>query len=244
VTLIYHSQSIGQRAACNEAARLARSKYLMKLDAHCAVGQGFDRILLEDIQDDMTIVPTMYNLHVFDWVCKNGHRRYQGPTGPCTECGEPTEREYLWKAKKHPESTSMRFDKDLHFQYWAEYKKQQKGDLVETMSIIGCCFMLSKERWFELDICDEAHGSWGQQGTEVACKTWLSGGRLICDRRTWFAHLFRTQGGDFGFPYPNPGVEKARAYSRDLWLNDKWDKAIHPLSWLVEKFNPPDWNNS
>jgi len=243
VKLIYHSQSIGQRAATNEAARLARSKYVMKCDAHCSFGKGFDRILLEDVQPDMTIVPTMYNLHAFDWVCENGHRRYQGPSGPCTQCGGDTRREIVWRAKKNPETTAMRFDRDLHFQYWAEYKARQSGDLVETMSILGACFMLSRERYFALDICDEGHGSWGQQGTEVACKTWLSGGRLIVDKRTWFAHMFRTQGLDFGFPYPNPEIGKAREYSRKLWLNDKWKKAIHPLSWLIDKFMPvPGWS--
>jgi hypothetical protein len=149
----------------------------------------------------------------------------------------------VWNPKRNPQSTAYRFDKDLHFQYWTEYKKRQSGDLVETMSIQGSCFLLTREKYFELDICDEAHGSWGQQGTEVACKTWLSGGRCIVNKKTWYAHMFRTQGGDFGFPYPNHGIEQARKYSKDLWLNNKWDKAIHPLDWLVEKFAPvPDWH--
>lgn len=241
LTLIYHPESIGQRAATNEAARLADSKYVMKVDAHCAFDQGFDRKLLEDMQDDWTQVPIMKNLHAFDWVCPNGHRRYQSPSGPCIECGEPTTMDIVWISKKNPSSTAYRFDRDLHFQYWADYKKKQIGDLVETMSIQGSCFMITKQRYFDLNICDEGHGSWGQQGTEVACKTWLSGGRCIVNKKTWYSHLFRTQGGDFGFPYPNPGIEKAREYSKDLWLNDKWDKAIHPLSWLIEKFEPPEW---
>ena len=104
--------------------------------------------------------------------------------------------------------------------------------------------MVSRERYFALNLCDEAHGSWGQQGTEVACKTWLSGGRVIISKKTWYAHLFRTQTG-FGFPYPNPLElrEKARKYSQDLWLNDKWELAIHPLAWLLDKFAPvPDWH--
>lgn len=244
VKIIYYPESIGQRAATNKGAMLSRAKYIMKADAHCAFGKGFDRILLNDIEKDWTIVPTMYNLHAFDWVCPEGHRRYQGPSGPCEECGKSTERDIIWKPKKRPETTAMRFDKELHFQYWAQYKARQKGQLVETMSILGACFMLSRERYFSLDICDEKHGSWGQQGTEVACKTWLSGGRLIVDKNTWFAHMFRTQGKDFGFPYPNPGITKAREYSRDLWLNNKWDKAIHPLEWLIEKFAPiPDWHD-
>jgi len=247
VTLVYHPVSVGQRAATNEAARIARGAWVMKCDAHCSFGQGFDRILLEDIEPDMTIVPAMYNLHAFDWVCVDcGERRYQGPSGVCQECGGETERDILWKAKKSPYTTAMRFDRDLKFQYWGGYKQRQTGDLVETMSLLGACWMLSKERYFALNICDEAYGSWGQQGTEVACKTWLSGGRLICDKRTWFAHMFRTQGGDFGFPYPLSGsaVKKARNVSKLDFLEGHWEGAIHPLSWLIEKFAPvPGWED-
>ena len=243
VTLIYHPESIGQRAATNEAARLATGKYLMKVDAHCAFDQGFDRKMIEDMQDNWTMLPIMRNLHAFDWVCPDGHTRYQGPSGVCTECGKETVRDVIWYAKSSPQSTSYRFDNTLHFQYWGEYKKKQIGDLVETMSIQGSCFMVTREKYFELELCDEKHGSWGQQGVEVACKTWLSGGKVIVSKKTWYAHMFRTQGGDFSFPYPNPGISKARKYSRDLWLNNKWDKAIHPLSWLIDKFAPvPDWD--
>ena len=69
VTLIYHPESIGQRAACNEAAKLARLRgvpWVMKADAHCAFAQGFDRIMLEDITPDVTMVPVMRNLWIFD----------------------------------------------------------------------------------------------------------------------------------------------------------------------------------
>ena len=125
VTVIYHSESIGQRAATNEAARLSRAKYVMKVDAHCAFDEGFDVKLMADMQDDWTMAPTMRNLHAFNWVCPDGHTRYQGPSGPCLEggCGKDTVRDVVWIAKKSPQSTSYRFDKDLHFQYFGEYKK-------------------------------------------------------------------------------------------------------------------------
>ncbi|KKL47844.1 hypothetical protein LCGC14_2331500, partial [marine sediment metagenome] len=91
---------------------------------------------------------------------------------------------------------------------------------------------------------DEATGSWGQMGTEIACKAHLSGGRLVVNKKTWFAHMFRTQGGTFGFPYEIHGSdqEKARKYSRGVWFGNKWPKAIHNLQWLIDKFAPvPDW---
>lgn len=253
VTVLYWPESIGQRAATNRAARVSEAKYVMKLDAHCAVGPGFDVIMMADMQDDWTMVPRMYNLHAFDWVCQDcGERRYQGKSGPCTECGGETEREIIWRPKPSPDTTAMTFDRRLKFQYWSSYKSRQgDGNLVETMSLLGACWMLTRDKYFELNICDEGHGGWGQQGTEVACKTWLSGGRLVCNKSTWFSHMFRTQGGDFGFPYPMSGKETgaARTYSQRLWRADnpsempKWDGAIYPLQWLIDKFSPvPEWD--
>jgi len=245
VTIIYHSESIGQRAATNEAAKLSTAKYVAKCDAHCAFDEGFDVKMMEDMQDDWTLVPAMKNLHAFSWVCKEcGNTRYQGKSGECPRCGGEEKRDVVWIAKPNPYTTSMRFDRDMRFQYWREYKQHQKGDIVETMSLLGAFWMCTREKYFELNLCDEVgHGSWGQQGTEVACKTWLSGGKLMVTKKTWFAHMFRTQGGDFGFPYPNPGVSKTRNFSKDLWLNDKWGKAKYPLSWLIKKFNPPEWED-
>jgi glycosyltransferase involved in cell wall biosynthesis len=242
VTLVYHSQSIGQRAATNEAAKLARGKYVMKLDAHCSMAQGFDKVLLADMQDDWTVVPTMRNLHAFDWVCLNGHRRYQGPSGVCTTCGEPTTMDLVWIAKSNPQSNSYCFDTTPHFQYFREWNKrlEGKGDLTETMSLQGSCFMMTKERYFSLNICDESIGSWGSQGIEVSIKSWLSGGQVMVNHKTYYAHMFRTQGGDFGFPYPLSGrqVEEAKTKMRSIIYNDGFPGQIKPLFWLIEHFWP------
>lgn len=253
VRIFYSPKALGQRAMTNQLARLSKAKYVMKLDAHCAFGEGFDTFLMEDMNDDWTVVPTMYNLHAFDRVCTQcGDRRYQGPLNDkhgfpeqCSECGSgPIIKEMVWEPKKSPKTTSMRFDTNLKFQYWGGYKHRQQGDVVDTMSILGACWMLTRAKYWELNICDEEHGSWGQQGTEVACKTWLSGGRLACNTKTWFAHMFRTQGRDFGFPYPQDGnqVDHAREYSNWLWKGNNWDQAIHTLEWLIDRFSPvPDW---
>jgi glycosyltransferase involved in cell wall biosynthesis len=243
LTLIHHTVSIGQRAATNEAVRLSRAKYIMKCDAHCSFDQGFDVKMVSLMQDDVTMVPVMRNLHAFDWVCKNGHRRYQSPSGNCTECGEPTSMDIVWIGKKNPQSTAYRFDKNMHFQYWAEFGKQQKGNLTESMSIQGSCFMCTRDKFVELDLSSEEFNSWGQQGVEVACKTWLSGGRVMINRTTWYAHMFRTQGGDFSFPYENPQskVVENREKSRELFAENKWGKAVRDFDWLLDKFSPPEW---
>jgi len=251
VTMIYHSESIGQRAATNEAAKLSRAKYVMKCDAHCSFAKDFDKVLVKDMQNDWTMVPVMKNLHAFDWVCPDGHRRYQSPSGPCTQCGKPTTRDIIWFAKNNPQSTSYLFDSEPHFQYFKDFKnrdiyKYQKDNfgLTETMSLQGSCWMLTRDKYFELDVCDEGFGSWGSQGIEIAVKTWLSGGRVIVNHKTSYGHQFRTQGGDFGFPYQLSGrqVQHAKKRSKEIFFKNKWPKQVRNLSWLLKKFWPvPGW---
>ena len=153
----------------------------------------------------------------------------------------------LWIGKRNPQSTSYCFDATPHFQYFGDWKHRpqyehdtKKTGLTETMSLQGSCWMLTRARYWDLDICDERFGGWGSQGIEVAVKTWLSGGRVLTNHNTWYAHMFRTQGGDFGFPYSISGRDqkKAQTYARDLFFNNTWSKQVRPLSWLVEKFWP------
>lgn len=251
VTVVYVSESIGQRALTNMLCRLSSAKYVAKVDAHCSFDQDWDIKMLKAFEktgDNVTMVSIMRNLHVFDWICPDGHSRYQGPSGPCKECGKETKKDVKWIGKKSPQSKSYCFDSEPHFQYFGEHMKKkevkeavEKGDLTETMSLQGSCFMMTRDKYWELKICDEdTFPSWGSQGIEVSVKTWLSGGKVLVNHDTWYAHCFRTQGGDFGFPYPQSGssVQKAKHIARDLFFNNKWEQAIHPLSWLVEKFWP------
>lgn len=245
VTVIYNPEARGQRAAANQGVKLSNSKYVIKLDSHCAVAPGFDTEMInvmEELGDNTTLIPSMKNLHVFDWVCPDGHRRYQGKSGPCEECGKPTQKDIVWISKNNPTSTSYCFDSEPHFQYFNEFKKRPEGapDISPSMSIQGSCFMCTREKWFELDICSEEFHSWGQQGIEVACKTWLSGGQVMVNKKTWYAHMFRTKGGDFGFPYENPQskINENRQLTRDLFFKGTWPKKKYPLSWLLKKFWP------
>lgn len=253
VTVLYEPVAVGQRAAVNRAARVSTADYVMKLDAHCSLAPGFDVALLEAFEalgDQVLQVPAQKNLHAFDWVCAAGcgWRAYQGPTpAACPQCQAPAPvRDICWQPRRGTSTTSWRFDETLRFQYWREHQRQQVGDYPETLSLLGACWALHRGRFLEhYEGLDEAHGSWGQMGTELALKTWLGGGRVVCNRRTWYAHLFRTQGGDFSFPYPisHRDVEAAREYSRQLWLGRGWPKAVRSLDDLLARFAPvPGWN--
>jgi glycosyltransferase involved in cell wall biosynthesis len=260
VNVIHYTNSIGQRAATNAGVRLSEAKYVMKCDAHCAFDKGFDVKLIDGCQSDWTLVPLMYNLHGFDWKCLScGDRTYQGPPPvvsssfpKCGKCGNDDEKGFeqavVWQPRWERITYSWRFDRNLDFQYWHAHRNRnstRRGDFIETMSLIGACFFMSQDRYWELEGLDEGHGGWGQVGTEIACKSWLSGGKLLTAKKTWFSHMFRTRNDGFSFPYPIRGkdVGRAKRYSRDLWLNNRWHKQVHDLEWLVDRFKPvPDWH--
>lgn len=265
VRIIKLGKNRGQRGATNVGVKLSKAKYVAKTDAHCAFSEGFDVKLMEAVagHDDWTIVPAMKNLHAFSWVCSNCHTEYyQGekpakcPDELCQfiettfskkiymvprgEMGSPKSR--------GPISTAYRFTPDkLQFKYFGTLKAYQdkQGEVAETMSLQGSFFMLTREKYWELNICDESWGGWGQQGTEVALKTWLSGGRVLCHRGCWYAHMFRTND-QVAFPW-NQGLEESQGHQQhrarnaciDLFKNNKWDKQVRGLSWVIERFWEP-----
>jgi len=255
VNVIYVPESIGQRAATNIGVKLSKAKYVMKVDAHCSFDQGFDRKLIEEMKDNYLMVPVMRNLWAFDWKCFHcGWKTYQGPTPE--KCGDPKcgktdkiRRKMIWIGKSNPQSTSYCFDATPHFQYFGQYSKRpeykeakEKTGLTESMSIQGSAFLCTRKMYDELNLCDETFGSWGNQGIEVAGKVWLSGNRVVINHKTWYAHMFRTQGGDFGFPYENKGSNETKRKVWDFFFNNQFKQQIHPMSWLINKFSPvPGW---
>ena len=251
VILIHHTEPRGQRQSINEAAKIARGKYVMKLDAHCSVGPGFDRILKADCEYDWTVVPRMHNLDITTFTAKYLDDPEQG-----IRRGKVHDYMYI-SGPKHVKPMPGKGSQPYGFRamYYGKYagaatKKPKKNDkmLDETMACMGPGWFLHKDRFWELGGCDEKHGGWGQQGVEVSLKAWLSGGKLMVNKNTWFAHWFRggeqPEGFKGGFPYRMTGreVSNARKHSQDLWLNNKWPQQKRTIEWLVEKFNPSTWN--
>jgi glycosyltransferase involved in cell wall biosynthesis len=297
VRVIRHDKAIGQRQSVNEAARISTAKFILKTDGHSMLDEGFDVKLMRDCEPDWIVIPTMYNLHAHDLVCRKCKGRYynRGSHRPCPACGA-TDYEYdvvfqpNWKRK-----TDWMFfrsptakERPLRVQYWGqgtrlckkcgaakdpdagdancgqcgshdfhrggreyedEYRQfkawsKRQGPLADVMTGQGACWFLYRDRFWELGGLDEGHGSWGQMGVEIACKAWLSGGRHVVNRNTWFAHLFRCGDGE-SFPYEIHGSdqERARRYSIDFWTSGIWPMQKRPLEWIAEKFAPvPTWS--
>ena len=261
VNLIYLSESIGQRAATNLGVKLSRAKYVAKADAHISVDKDFDVKMLEAFKrsgDNVVMVPEMRNLHAFNWKCYSpgcDWEEYQGARRKiCPKCGKrgKVRMKMIWRPRRGTHSRAYCFDSEPKFRYFQEYelreeyiKDKQESNLTKSMSLQGSFFMATRENYWNLKLCDESLGNWGGQGIEVACKIWLSGGEVLVAHSTWYAHLFRTRH-DFTFPWPVSGRDQQRVKKnvKDLLWGGKYDKAIYPVSKIVEQFWPvPGWSD-
>ncbi|MGB2864817.1 MAG: glycosyltransferase family A protein, partial [Sedimentisphaerales bacterium] len=228
---IRNCRAKGQRQAINEAARVASGKYILKLDAHCAVDEGFDVKLAACCEYDWTVIPRLYQLDAEKWEPK-----WRKKTD-FMFFRSPDAKEHPFRIDYYDARTAKEFREEYRAYKEAEWRK---GDICDTMASLGAAWFMHRERFWELGGMDEGHGHWGQMGVELACKTWLSGGRQVVNKKTWFAHLWRAHA---PWKLTQRQVDKAREYSKNLWMNDKWPLQKRQLSWLIEKFSPvPTWD--
>lgn len=206
--VLFNEERIGMRDSINLGVKESTGEYIMKIDAHCMVGQGWDKKLLIDIQDNWIVVPRRYKLDVENW------KIIDEP---------PIDYE---KMTITPEKITG--------VYWTSRRLQRADILIdETMTIQGSCYLMSRNHWNWLGELDSKnYGTLMQEATEICLKTWLGGGKVMVNKHTWYAHKHRK----FGRTYKTTDSEKSYAYARDFWLNDRWDKRIYDFRWYMNRF--------
>jgi hypothetical protein len=82
-----------------------------------------------------------------------------------------------------------------------------------------------------------------QEPAELTFKTWLSGGRCIVNKNTWYAHMYK--GKDLsevpharGYKLDLTAMRETERYGTWYWATDQWPLATRKFEWLVEKFWP------
>ena len=57
----------GTRAGINAGLALARGKYIMRCDCHCAFGPGYDKIMAENCKENWIVTPLHYDIDYITW---------------------------------------------------------------------------------------------------------------------------------------------------------------------------------
>jgi glycosyltransferase involved in cell wall biosynthesis len=217
VHIIRH-EHIGMRPTLNRLLKGAKGRFILKLDAHCAIAPGMDEEMLKAWEPGGAVVGSRYDLDTATW-----QRRDHSKTD-CRRLTHVSEDGVGLRSMAWPE--------------WAEAHKDE--EVSETMTCSGSCFLIERKLWTYWGGWDERHGHFGQEGAELACKVWLSGGRLLENKRTWYAHWNRGKA-----PYSMGAKVKPQsiAHSHDLWLGDKWPFQKYAFAWLLDRFQPPGWES-
>ena len=216
----------GMKSAINKAVELAQGTYVMKTDGHCMFGEGFDIILAAECEENWIVIPRRYSLEPSDWSI----RTYR-PT---------IDYEYMVFPYK-PELQAVKTGGK-----WHTRAAERKDILIdETMTMQGSCWFTTKKHYNNIDglaIVPETRDQFILEAEELTNKTWLSGGKCMVNKKTWYAHLHK--GAQFGRGYfmDKRPLKVHRKWHVDYWMNDKWPKAIYKMEWMVNRFMPiPHW---
>lgn len=235
VAYIHSGSPRGMRWGINAAVGLAKGKYIMKTDDHCMFGEGFDKILIDNhAEDNWVQIPRRHSLDAENWKI-NRTRPHRDYLYLC----------YPAKGKAH--------DDGMHGAEWWRRQKERtdpKYDIDDTPSMQGSCYFMTKNHFdnFLGGLSEEGYGQFAQESQEIGFKTWLGGGAMKRNKKTWYAHLHK--GKTYGRMYKinnfNNYTVEASNWSAEYWLNNRWKGRIHDFSWFVEeKFpNMPTWPNN
>lgn len=226
VRYVHIGEAKGMRNAINTGVSLASGEYIMKLDAHCKVGYAFDKILAADCEDNWIVIPRRYRLDAEKWEVQ--------------QLGKlPVDYEFLC----HPGIDQHKVG--LHGNIWNERTLKRIDTLIDdNMSFQGSCWFMTRKHWDWLGgMSEEGYGQFVREAQEIGLKTWLGGGRVVTNKKTWYAHLHK--GKQYGRMWflDKYEADAGNQYCDDYWMNNRWEGRIHDLEWLIEKFAPvPTWN--
>ncbi|OGH53153.1 MAG: hypothetical protein A3G15_02180 [Candidatus Levybacteria bacterium RIFCSPLOWO2_12_FULL_40_10] len=235
VKVIMLKKHMGMRAAINAGISQAKGKFIMKCDAHCAFGAGFDKILSENCAEDWVVVPRRYSLDDSKWQ-RNKNRPY---------------RDYNFIVYPTPNHNKI-YGISMSNSDWTERTEQRqdpKYDIDDNMTFQGSCWMAQKNHFLKqvgfLDDRSETYGPFADEYLEIGLKYWLKGSQVKIIKKTWYAHLTKMkrhyQAGLFTKKHKN-NLAKNRTWASKHWMNNEEQGLINPISWLIEKFWPvPTW---
>jgi glycosyltransferase involved in cell wall biosynthesis len=223
LVLIHKGTPEGLRSAVNTGASAASGKYIMKLDAHCMLDQGFDEKMKADCDKDWVVIPRRYSLEPEAWEILNNRK-------------SPVDAHYLSYPFKD-------WEIGMHGNVWNERARARLDvPIDDEMSSQGSCYFMETSYYHKLGgMSNEGYGTFTQEFQEIGNKCWLSGGRVVINKKTWYAHLHKGKHYGRGYPLSQREMIAGNHYCVKYWLTNQWQGRKHDFNWLIKKFWPNDF---
>ena len=229
VIYIHKGIAQGMRAGINSAVAIAKGKFIMKIDGHCMVDEGFDLKLQETIEPDWIVIPRRKRLDAVNWCIK--------------DVGKPdVDYEYL----SFPDNPNDFGGTGLNGRIWTQKALDKKDIMIdEAPASQGSCWFMHRDYFYKLGLMDEENwGTFWCESQELAFKCILSGGKYITNKNTWYAHLHKGKEIGRGYSLDHSLLIQGRNRAMRYFEGEKVEKnQLYPLSYLIEKFMPmPGWD--
>jgi len=240
VMLLHRGQAEGMRPGVNSAVALAKGDYLMKIDAHCMLDDGYDVKLKADCEKNWVVVPRRKRLETENEAMTEIIWAIQ-------DVGKPdVDYEYL----SYPDNPADFGGPGLNGRIWTERAIERLNnpdyDIDENLSFQGSAWFMHKAYFHELDLMDtKRYGTFWNEAQEIGLKAWLSGGQVMVNKKTWYAHLHK--GKKYGRMYQldKRTIDVAAMFTNKWMNNEAWEKQTLPFSSLIKRFWPlPGWPES
>ena len=229
VRVILNPTQRNMRPSTNDAVKIATGEFIMKCDAHCRFGEGWDVLLAKDCADDWVSVPTRHSLDGATWEVRPRDFNYHYLTFPYSRS--------MYGYGIHGKTFDWRTNKRIN----AERAHTPIDDL---MSFQGSCWFTTKANFLRLGPLDHAHYYFYSEAIEVGMRQWISGGRVVINKRTWYAHLHKgnndlhTVNGRSGrgFFLSLQKKRESEAYATDYWMENRMPHARRTFAQFMDRF--------
>jgi hypothetical protein len=230
VKILHFGEAKGMRPAINAAAAIARGEYLLKTDGHTMWAPWLRRRAQSRLSraelgrrasavrarpgnvDDRRIV----------------RRRAQVPDRlPLPVISVSTPRRSSLRSARHTvERTEDR----------ARGRAPRRRDVLARIRLVHGARALGADRP-DLDIAN--YGNFIHEFQEVGLKTWLGGGAVKVNKKTWYAHLFKGTRYGRGYNTRGMGHEAGTAFTTWFWMTDQpFPGKTRTMRSLIEQFSP------
>lgn len=203
INIVHLGKNRGMRDAINAGVSASTGKYIMRTDEHCMFSPGYDQELVSTCQEDWIITLRRYFLDPEKWeVMPLDYIDY--------------EKMALREGDNYSKFEGRR---------WAERKRDRAYKVIdETMAMQGSMWCMSRKWWDKtiVELQTKGYGPLYQDSTEMIFKTWKSGGKLMVNKRAWYAHkhVSFTRTHQYGVAEATPGWKYAIDTWKDYYLKE------------------------
>lgn len=229
VMYLHRGAPQGMREGINAAVAVSKGQYILKSDGHCMFAEGYDMTLKADMDENWVVIPRRKRLDAEKWEIQ--------------DVGKPdVDYEYL----ASPASDGVKGC--IWTQRSIDRRDKPEYDIDENLSFQGSCWFTTRKHFDWLGgLSSEGYGDFVREAQEIGLKTWLGGGKVMTNKKTWYAHLHKGKTYGRGYFLNSKSMNKGFKYCDEFWFGNRWEKGpgkrIYDLAWLIERFSPvPTWS--